>query len=303
MAVRLLLGGALDTVASTSTSLSPSPSPSSPVPRPGLRPVLDQLSKSGMVLHNGSLRVYDVPQCGAAYTLAQLQNVFAAHAVEWNLMGRDRPWWSVLSVAEYDQGTAPSENTIRTFYESGRKHVDRVLADLHLAPPLHDMRVLDVGCGLGRLAHAFARLGAAVACVDQSWNHLRLAQKQAYKRLAAADARRIEHLVTSPDLIASVGGRRYDVVHSWIALQHAVAPLQAVFMQQMCDVLKSGGKGLLQIPFFTPMHYTPMDEIRHAFESRGCRVSQWFAFAYLLHGPKKSYHMSHVSVPPNSNTV
>jgi len=281
-----------------------------------------------MVLHNGSLRVYDVPQCGAAYTLAQLQNVFAAHAVEWNLMGRDRPWWSVLSVAEYDQGTAPSENTIRTFYESGRKHVDRVLADLHLAPPLHDMRVLDVGCGLGRLAHAFARLGAAVACVDQSWNHLRLAQKQAYKRLAAADARRIEHLVTSPDLIASVGGRRYDVVHSWIALQHAVAPLQAVFMQQMCDVLKSGGKGLLQIPFFTPvrsscdldksiqkggmqatgrptrahptdpvraihrhfntrsvltlscpthlsrqMHYTPMDEIRHAFESRGCRVS------------------------------
>lgn len=215
--------------------------------------VLAPPPQSGMVLHNGSLRVYDVPQCGAAYTLAQLQNVFAAHAVEWNLMGRDRPWWSVLSVAEYDQGTAPSENTIRTFYESGRKHVDRVLADLHLAPPLHDMRVLDVGCGLGRLAHAFARLGAAVACVDQSWNHLRLAQKQAYKRLAAADARRIEHLVTSPDLIASVGGRRYDVVHSWIALQHAVAPLQAVFMQQMCDVLKSGGKGLLQIPFFTPV--------------------------------------------------
>ena len=33
MAVRLLLGGALDTVASTSTSLSPSPSPPSPVPR------------------------------------------------------------------------------------------------------------------------------------------------------------------------------------------------------------------------------------------------------------------------------
>ena len=33
MAVRLCLGGALDTVASTSTSLSPSPSPPSPVPR------------------------------------------------------------------------------------------------------------------------------------------------------------------------------------------------------------------------------------------------------------------------------
>merc|ERR1712086_1181016 len=33
MAVRLLLGGALDTVASTSTSLSPSPSPPSPVLR------------------------------------------------------------------------------------------------------------------------------------------------------------------------------------------------------------------------------------------------------------------------------
>ncbi|EOD14062.1 hypothetical protein EMIHUDRAFT_212016 [Emiliania huxleyi CCMP1516] len=33
MAVRLLLGGALDTVASTSTSLSPSPSPPSPVRR------------------------------------------------------------------------------------------------------------------------------------------------------------------------------------------------------------------------------------------------------------------------------
>ncbi|EOD07127.1 hypothetical protein EMIHUDRAFT_198426 [Emiliania huxleyi CCMP1516] len=44
MAVRLLLGGALDTVASTSTSLSPSPDPT--VARASVRVIGDSLSSS-----------------------------------------------------------------------------------------------------------------------------------------------------------------------------------------------------------------------------------------------------------------
>ena len=62
-------------------------------------------------------------------------------------------------------------------------------------------------------------------------------------------------------------------------------------MQQMCDVLRVGGVGWLQVPWKVPankdscdlegsiglggmqMHATPMDAIRYAFQARNCNAT------------------------------
>lgn len=168
--------------------------------------------------------------------------------------------------------------------------MSRVLKDLDLPINLEGKNVIDFGCGVGRLAHDFAKRGANVACVDQSVFHLRLAKEQMSEQgLSSEQAARVTFLCNTPDLIATVGGRRFDVVHSVIVLQHAVAPLQAALMQQMCDLLQVGGVGWLQVPHTVPtayrrscdleasmkeggmqVHATPMNDIRALFLSRGC---------------------------------
>ena len=188
---------------------------------------LIQTWESGMVEPDGNYRFYRVPQCGRSYSLAELQPVFAAHSVEWSIMGRDMPWWSVLTEDKYKR-EKPTRKVIASFYESGKLHVERVLADVGIEGALAEKSVLDLGCGVGRLALDFARRGASVACVDQSVHHLALARHQMPKQaLSSEQLARIHYLVNGPDLIASVGGRRFDLIHSVIVLQHAVAPIQA----------------------------------------------------------------------------
>lgn len=251
------------------------------------------------VWSGGGKRVYHVPACGANYTLSELQSVFTAHAFEWDTFGRTRPWWSVLTERKY-LTRAPSRKTLADFYETGRPHVARVLRDLGLAS-VRGLDVLDLGCGVGRLALHFAAGGArSVACVDQSPAHLTLARQQLLtpsahggRGLAPAAAARVRFVVTSVDLLAAVGGReRFDLVHSVISLQHAVAPLQAALLEQLCDALRVGGVGWLQLPFELPqpagaacdleasrragsmqMHASPIRAIRQAVEARGCAAA------------------------------
>ena len=242
---------------------------------------------SAHVAPDGAARVFESSYCRRNFTLPSLASVFAAHAVEWNVMGKERPWWSVMSSDQY-RGETLDEPTKAKFYATGAAHVGRVVADLGLE---HSRvgSVLDFGCGLGRLAFHFAALADEVACADQSVFHLRLAEAEGRARFAGAAAR-VDFVVTTTDLLAALGGRRFDVVHSVIVLQHAVSPLQTVFLEQLCDAMKPGGRGWIQIPTMTPiraktcaleasvvkggmqMHFTPRAHIERTLASRGCSV-------------------------------
>jgi|EP01047_Picozoa_sp_COSAG01_P042885 hypothetical protein len=46
----------------------------------------------------------------------------------------------------------------------------------------------------------------------------------------------------------ALSGWKFDVVHSVIVLQHMLPPLQQVYLEQMCDALRPGGHGWIQIP-------------------------------------------------------
>ena len=116
-------------------------------------------SLTGLV-ENGRLRVYISQFCGRNYTLPQLYPAFAAHAVEWNILGKHSPWNSVLSTFMHGTALGGKYSDVRKqrFYKSGVSHVERVMLDLHRAglmtnPALDGAlgatSVLDFGCGLG----------------------------------------------------------------------------------------------------------------------------------------------------------
>jgi SAM-dependent methyltransferase len=119
---------------------------------------------TGTIDVNGHARVFPVPSCGVNVTIPKVTNAFFAHMVEWSIMGKQRAWWSVLT--GLPQTPVISEEHKTQFYASGDTHVSKVLVDLGLAHV--PRRVLDFGCGLGRLAFAFAARGSHVTCIDQS---------------------------------------------------------------------------------------------------------------------------------------
>ena len=72
-----------------------------------------------------------------------------------------------------------------------------------------------------------------------------------------------------------------------------ISPLQVVYLEQLCDILKPGGQGWVHIPTMIPegvaltpcdvhlsmrrggtqMYHTPKDFLEETFRSRGCNVT------------------------------
>ena len=248
---------------------------------------------TALCTRGGALRRFHVTWCESEYTLPELYEAFAAHVVEWSIFGRDTPWWSVHT--HFRKGKSLTSSEKLAFYSSGEEHVGTALAQLEARHGVigPQSSVLDFGCGLGRLALAFARRPfARVVCVDQSIHHLRRARLE-IEGLNATAATRIAYAVSTPDLLGALRGERFDVVHSVIAMQHMVAPLQAVYLEQLCDALRPGGRGWIQIPVNVSrmsreatcdlggsighggmqMHYTPVGHIERALRRRGCEPS------------------------------
>mmetsp|Transcript_102436 Transcript_102436/g.293884 ORF Transcript_102436/g.293884 Transcript_102436/m.293884 type:complete len:439 (-) Transcript_102436:55-1371(-) len=234
------------------------------------------------MVEKSTLRQFE-SACGRTFTIPDLYSTFSAHAVEWNLMGKTDAWWSVLT--DFPRGADIPEDDKRKFYESGKVHIAYVWQTLGGRPFDRSQSVLDFGCGVGRLAFAFADVFGSVACVDQSFYHLRLAEAE-WKIRGGQQPAKINFTSSGPDLLSAVNGQRFDFVHSVVVLQHMVSPLQTVYLAQFCDVLKHGGRAWIQIPTKTfadscdlessrtaggmQMHYTPATIISHVIESRGC---------------------------------
>ena len=253
---------------------------------------------SGAVDELNGYRRYFVGLCSRSYTIPDLYEVFAAHSVEWAILGKTQAWWSVLSSKEFEgQRLLPKEQKER-FYQSGIEHRDLILRDFLTKPLEKTSSVLDFGCGVGRLGMAFARKFAEVTCVDQSVFHLQIAKLE-WQNQKQADPEshlsygQLDLKVSGPDLLAAVAGRRFDFVYSMIVLQHMVPPLQTVYLEQLCDILKPGGQGWVHIPTMIPegesvspcdldlsmtrggiqMHYTPKNFLEDIFRKRGCYVT------------------------------
>ena len=177
-------------------------------------------------------------------------------AREWTQLGRQDPYFSVLTGEEYRRENL-SPDAIARFYDSGRWDLQRCehyLARHGLRLP-QDGVCVDYGCGLGRATLWLAQRCKRVLAVDISEAHLAMAREA----LAQRGIDNVEfHLLRQRADLAVLD--RADFFHSVIVLQHNPPPIILDILERAFAGLNHGGSAFFQVPTYLKGYRWNLDE-------------------------------------------
>lgn len=127
------------------------------------------------------------------------------------------------------------------FFASGEADIARILKDARLTLS-GDERVVEIGCGIGRLSRALARRAREVHAVDISPEMLARARE-----LNADLANVTFHQGSGVDL-GQFADASFDFAFTFIVLQHIPDPAVVLnYVREMGRVLGPGGRALFQL--------------------------------------------------------
>ncbi|MYR33875.1 methyltransferase domain-containing protein [Nocardiopsis alba] len=158
---------------------------------------------------------------------------------DWTRLGSTEPLWAVCVDPDKRDGGWDDEE----FLASGRADIDPAIArldELGLAPERG--RVLDFGCGAGRLSNALAAHFDRVVGVDISAPMLDEA-----RRLDRSQGRIDFRLNERPDLSAFEDDS-FDLVYTDLVLQHLPTDLAEGYLREFARVVRPGGAMVLGVP-------------------------------------------------------
>lgn len=205
----------------------------------------------------------------------------------WTLLGEEEPHWSVISAERFKQSQL--EENRQEFYASGAQDLALFLAFLQRngVDPDRIERLLEYGCGLGRVTRFFAERFPQVLACDISPSHLR----QAELHLQACGLSNVELLrIRGIDDIK--GPADLDAVFSVIVLQHNPPPTMVAILDRLLARLRPGGIAYFQVPTHAvdyrfqvadylahglharhvEMHYLPQRHVFRLAREHGCDV-------------------------------
>ena len=132
----------------------------------------------------------------------------------------------------------------------GRLHVEYVLGNCrnHLDPTFAPQRVLDFGCGVGRVLLPFANVAAEVIGVDISPSMLAEARRNGESQ-GVTNAQ----FLMSDDSLSAVQGD-FDLVHSCIVIQHIEIARGLRLFEELVRRVRPGGIGAIQVTFAWDIH-------------------------------------------------
>lgn len=164
------------------------------------------------------------------------------HRQDWEELAALDPMWAVLSEPGKINRWDPED-----FYSTGRdfvRHERRILKRAGL--PTEFGRVLDFGCGLGRLTYGWAPHAQECVGVDISEGMIAGATGAA----RAPNCRFV--LNTAPDL-SQFESNSFDLVHTEIVLQHLPERRQITgYLKEFLRIARPGGVLYFQLPSYLP---------------------------------------------------
>ena len=167
---------------------------------------------------------------------------------EWEKWGRQDPYFAVLTDPRYRSANI-DEAARKTFFESGRSHARNVLAECRrLDARFKPGRVLDFGCGVGRVVLAFAAEADSAVGVDVSMSMI----DEARRNRDAQGLTNVELLVCDDGLSQLSGS--FDLVHSFIVFQHIDIPFGRQLFRRLIELLSPGGIAVLHVTYGKTSH-------------------------------------------------
>jgi SAM-dependent methyltransferase len=162
----------------------------------------------------------------------------------WEQWGQRDPYFGVITDPKFRLSVI-TEETKRQFFESGAVHVSHVLATIrkHIDTQFAPRRVLDFGCGVGRLLVPLAAVAEEVLGVDVSPSMLQEAQRNCDSR----GLRNVRLLVSNDELAALTG--TFDLIHSAIVFQHIPVHRGRAIFSKLLGYLRPGGVGAIHLTY------------------------------------------------------
>lgn len=165
----------------------------------------------------------------------------------WESLGATDAYFAVYSVEKY-LDTNLDESAKHDFFDSGREHVVKLWQDFEkffgFVPK--PKKVLDFGCGVGRLLLALAERTELAVGVDISESMLQEAEKQSKER----GIENVDLMETSELLNSQLS---FDMIHSFVVIQHIDPSEGMKIIQRLVEMLDEDGIGMLHITFHDPM--------------------------------------------------
>jgi SAM-dependent methyltransferase len=187
---------------------------------------------------------------------SELRSVFAHIRESWSSLGKDDPYYSVLTRGKFWRPRM-SAKRIEEFYESGKDEVDRLFKTLERNGIDHIsfQKCLDFGCGAGRISRWLSDEFEAVFAYDVSEDYLEIARKYFEKKSISN--------VTFQQ-VTDVGDfesfPKVDLIYSVIVLQHNPPPVIHRAISHFMRALNSGGVAFFQVPTYKEGYRFVVDE-------------------------------------------
>lgn len=156
----------------------------------------------------------------------------------WDSVGQSNPVWAVLGTPENWRRKDPTDE----FFRTGEKEIATELAYIEsLGAEVRYGKVLDFGCGLGRLSQALATRFDEVVGVDVAASMIEGA------RAANQRGSRCRYVLNEHDDLTIFDDDMFDFVLCIAVFEHIPPSLAERYMRELIRVLKPGGIGTFRV--------------------------------------------------------
>ncbi len=161
-------------------------------------------------------------------------------AETWEVLGKEDPLWAVYTHPDKRGGRWD----LGEFMETGEQAVARYHELIAKRVPTSGIfsHVLDFDCGVGRLTFAWGKRAKRVTGVDISAGMLQIANNN------LAGREHINFILNQSDDLRVFKEGEFDLVFSFVCLQHMPWPLAAGYIADFSRIWQPGGVVAFQLP-------------------------------------------------------